>query len=340
MSITDVHPGVQENKRHRSEAFVYRRQEERSKLAENIPAEQPKPVIHTSQPRTETTTFQSSETPKLSTDGLASDDGANQDPVGVSSTETTRPDPTTSEPRQFRMSRKDMMLGASQLARAHGGITKKRSSPTLFVERRIKRISARPLEKLQALTNSPAPTDMEVDKPAPRKFKKPGVSKLANNKKEDAQTYKADIPKSMTNRWDADMDKLAAEMNAYAMEQIGLNIQKVNDEKVSETPTKTQHKFKPKPTARYAERHPETTQGSEDTDMMDTDVSDSDDGDYIIETYERVPASKIGEHVPPHTVGLIVFNEEPELEFFYGDDGDSDVEWADDEEDENGVYTY
>lgn len=42
--------------------------------------------------------------------------------------------------------------------------------------------------------------------------------------------------------------------------------------------------------------------------------------------------------MPAHTVGLIVFDEEPELEFFYGDEGDSDVEWAEDDEDENGTY--
>lgn len=338
----DTDPGVQENKRHRTEAFVYRRQEERPKFAENIPAEPPKPVIHSSQPHTKTTTFQSSETPKPNTNELVSDNGATQEPVGSSTTETASSDPVKSEPRQFRMSRKEMMGGASQLARVHGGITKKRSTTALFVERKIKRISARPLQKLQAAANTPAPVEMEVDKPEPRKFKKPGVSKLTIKKKENAQIYKADIPKSMTDRWNVDMDKLAVEMNAYAMEQIGLNIQKANDEKQSEGPAKVQHKFKPKPTSRYAERHPDVTQEQADVDMMDMDpdISDSDDGDYIIETYERVPASKLGEHVPSHTVGVIVFEDEPELEFFYGDDGDSDVEWAEDEEDENGMHIY
>ncbi|KAI1772385.1 hypothetical protein F4818DRAFT_170911 [Hypoxylon cercidicola] len=335
---------VQENKRHRSEAFVYRRQEEQHKLSENIPAEPPKPVIHISQPSTKPTAFQSSETPKRSTHELPSDNGANHEPVGVSPTETSSSGPVTSEPRQFRMSKRDMLLGVSQLARAHGGITKKRSTPALFVERRIKRISASPLQKVRTLANTAAPmaTDMEIDKPEPRKLKKPGVSKLTNNKKENSQAYKADIPKSMTDRWNVDMDKLTAEMNAYAMEQIGLNLQKVNDEKVSEAPAKSQSKFKPKPIMRYAERHPETAQDQVDTDMMDTDVdiSDSDDGDYIIETYERVPASKLGEHVPAHTVGLIVFDEDPELEFFFGDEGDSDVEWAEDEEDENAENYY
>ncbi|KAI1762511.1 hypothetical protein GGR53DRAFT_416686 [Hypoxylon sp. FL1150] len=333
---------VQENKRHRSETFVYRRQEERPKFAENIPAEPSKPIIHISRPHTKATTFQSSETPKSSTDELATDNGAKQEPAGISTTETASSGPAKSAPRQFRMSRKEMMGAASPLSRARGGITKKRSTTALFVERKIKRISARPLQKLQAAINTPAPVDMEVDKAEPRKFKKPGVSKLASNKKENAQTYKAGIPKSMSDRWNADMDKLAVEMNAYAMEQIGLNLQKANDEKQSEGPAKAQHRFKPKPTARYAERHPETTQGQADIDMMDMDpdVSDSDDGDYIIETYERVPASKLGEHVPSHTVGLIVFEDEPDLEFFYGDDGDSDVEWAEDEDDENAENYY
>ncbi|KAI0180951.1 hypothetical protein GGR52DRAFT_12006 [Hypoxylon sp. FL1284] len=335
---------VQETKRHRSETFVYRRQEERPKFADNIPAESPKPVIHTSQPHTKATAFLNSKTSEPSIEKPVSDNGATLEPAGVSSADTASPADAASEPRQFRMSKKDMMRGASQLGRAHGGITKKRSSPALFVERKIKHISNTPLKKLEALTNtasSAAAEDMEVDKPEPRKLKKPGIAKLAPKKKDD-QNYKADVPKSMTDRWNVDVEKLGAEMNEYTLQQIGLNLQKVNDEKVSEESAKAQSKFKPKPITRYAERHPETTQGSRDVDMMNTDadVSDSDDGEYIIETYERVPASKLGEHVSPKKVGLIVFDEDPEMEFFYGDDSDSEAEWAEDEEDENAENYY
>lgn len=69
---------------------------------------------------------------------------------------------------------------------------------------------------------------------------------------------------------------------------------------------------------------------------VDVSVSDTDDDDYIIETYVRVPASKMGENVSPQHVGLLVFDEEPDIEYFYGEGSDSEDEWAEDEEDENG----
>ncbi|KAI1384595.1 uncharacterized protein F4822DRAFT_415667 [Hypoxylon trugodes] len=343
---------VQETKRHRSDAFVYQRQEERPQFAENIPSESHKPIIHTSGSRTRNPAFQSPTTPDIILNDGTGDNGLDNESANISPTRpTTSSDAIASEPRRFHMSRKDIMLGgSSNSSRSSAGISKKRSATALFVERKIKKISARPLQKYhQAITNGVAPTSgsaptaserMEVDKQEPRKFKKPGLAKYAK-KKEETQKYQADLPKSMTNRWDADMDKLAAEMNAYAMEQIGLNLQQAEAEKKQQTPSKAQPKYKPKPTKRYAERHPEAAQASTDVDMMDTDayISDSDDSDYIIETYERVPASKM-EHAPPQSVGVLVFDDEPDLEFFYGDGGDSEDEWAEDEDDENAENYY
>lgn len=325
---------------------MYRRKEERAQFAESIPPEITKPIIHISQSRPQAPTFQSSETPDPGAAHKDIDNGTPSDSVNTS-TKSAGHGGVTSEPRRFHMSRKEMMLESyHRLDLPRGGVSKKRSAPALFVERKIKRISSRYTEKFQAATNAvvpvqaPAPTsaatsNMEVDTPEPRKYKKPGVAKLA--KKEDDQKYKADLPKSMTDRWNVDMDKLAEEMNAYAMEQIGLNLQKSNDERESQSKANNQPRFKPKPIKRFAERHPELAQDSADTDMMDTDADISDsDSDYIIETYERVPASKIGEHVEPHSVGILVFDEEPDLEYFYGEGGDSEDEWAEDEEDENG----
>ncbi|KAI0386120.1 hypothetical protein F5Y04DRAFT_116148 [Hypomontagnella monticulosa] len=346
---------VQENKRHRSEAFVYQRKEE-PQFAESIPPEISKPIIHISQSHPHAPTFQSSKTPDPGVVHRDVDNGTLRDPANTPLIKSTGHAGVTSEPRRFHMSRKEMMLETShRLDLPHGGVSKKRSAPTLFVERKIKRISSKYIEKFQAAANAvipaPAPaqtaaptpavtSNMEVDKPEARKFKKPGVAKLA--KKEDGQKYKADLPKSMTERWNVDMDKLTAEMNAYTMQQIGLNLQRVNDEKEPQPTAKTQSRFKPNPIKRFAERHPELAQDSADTDMMDTDadMSDSDDSDYVIETYERVPASKIGEHVKPHNIGILVFDEEPDLEYFYGEGGDSEDEWAEDEEDENAENYY
>lgn len=352
VNITLFLLGVQESKRHRSDAFVYQRQEERAKVAENVPYSISKPIIHTSRPNTKTPAFQS---PKIA------DSGAN-DESDINSVDNSTPatgidsgsnsgTSTISEPRRFHMSRREMLLAAaSQPDRAQGGVPKKRSAPTLFVERRIKRISSRPLAKLQAANNVAANTatqalapteDMEVDPPIPtRKLKKPGVARLAH--KVDGEKYKAEIPKSLTERWNVDAEKLTAEMNSYALEQIGLNLQKVDDEKAAsqhsaKAKVHAQAKYKPKQIKRYAERYPEA-HGPADQDMMDTDgyISDSDDGEYIIETYERVPASKMGEHIPPQSIGVLVFDQEPDFEYFHGEGGDSDDEWAEDEEDENG----
>ncbi|KAI0121997.1 hypothetical protein F4814DRAFT_195560 [Daldinia grandis] len=336
---------VQENKRHRSEAFVYQRQQERANSTENIPSESHKPIIHTSHPHSKTPAFQS---PKTS-DTIVND-GSSDNETASESSESASPVDTLSEPRRFHMSRKDIMLAtASQPGRPHGVISKKRSAPALFVERKIKRISSRPLEKFQAITNAAsqisgsapaAAKDMEIDKPEPRKLKKPGVAKLA--KKQDGEKYKADLPQSITERWNVDIEKLTAELDAYTMEQIGLNLQKAEEEKRQQRTAANQHRFKPKQIKRYAERHPGEIQASADRNMTgtDIDISDSDDSDYIIETYERVPASKMGEHVPPHSVGLLVFDEEPDMEYFYGEDDNSEDEWAEDEEDENAENYY
>jgi len=236
-------------------------------------------------------------------------------------------------------------------SRTHGGISKKRAGLALFVERRIKRVSSRLAEKLHAANNAtpvaPTPShtraaeDMEVDKLAePRKFKKPGIAKVAAKDRPPKQ--KPELPKSMTNRWNVNMEQLAIDMEAYALEQIGLSLLKADEEKRAQAATAPKLKFKPKPPAqRYAERHPEEAQSSVDKDMVDADVENSDsDGDYVIDTYVRVPASSMGDHVPPQKVGLLVFDEEPDIEFFYGEEDESEEEWAEDEEDENGTTTF
>ncbi|KAI1458308.1 hypothetical protein F4805DRAFT_144945 [Annulohypoxylon moriforme] len=357
---------VQENKRHRSDAFVYQRKEEKAAFLD-IP---PNPLIHDSSqsPRnkqstpassSDTLTFQVPNVPEAVANDGTSDNGINtESTTDAASIRTTGSADLVSEPRRFHMSKKDMLrASSSHSGRSDGGISKKRSAPALFVERKIKRISSRPAEKFKALVNevdqaliSTSTVEMEMDNPEPRKPKKPGISKYLkkedkkDNEKKASDKYKADLPKSLKERWNVDMDKMTAEMNAFTMEQIGLNLQRAEEENKLRSSAKTQLKFKPKPVKRYAERHPEeahaTTQADKEMTDADVDVSDSDDGDYIIETYERVPASKIGEHVPAHKIGILVIEAEPELEYFYGDDGDSEEEWAEDEEDENAENYY
>ncbi|KAI1353039.1 hypothetical protein F5Y01DRAFT_66694 [Xylaria sp. FL0043] len=366
---------VQETKRHRSDDFVYQRQNEEATFAESIPTQIQKPIIHTSAAGRRAQAFQSiqNQNNRSSKDVHAAEckvsdsndisDNASKASISTGANVTARTDTDTdtmsvsgSEPRRFHMSRKDMLAAAPYPGRAHGGVSKRRPAPATFVERKIKRASSRILEKLHAANNdstatlapiqAPLAEAMEVDKPEPRKFKKPGVAKLAARDSR-AKDSKSELPKSMTDRWNVDMQQLTADMEAYAMQQIGLNLRKAEEEKREQvqarasTPSKL--KFRPKPPAkRYAERHPEEAGKLVDKEMRDADVetSDSDDGDYIIETYVRVPASRMGDHVPPQSVGLLVFDEEPDIEYFYGEDDESEDEWAEDEEDENAENYY
>ncbi|RWA12140.1 hypothetical protein EKO27_g2967 [Xylaria grammica] len=352
---------VQETKRHRSGVFVYQRQNEEATFTESIPPQNQKPIIHTSPPGRQAATFQSiakqnhrsnNDAPTDKDKGISNDTA----PKTTSScanviTSTNMLESTsvpTSEPRRFHMSRKDMLLATSPYpGRSHGGITKKRPATATFVERKIKRVSSRILGKLHAANNTPAApatVAMEVDESEPRKFKKPGVAKLAA--KDNGVKDRPELPKSMTDRWNVDMQQLTADMEAYAMQQIGLGLQRAEEEKReherSRVSTPSKLKFKPKPTKRYAERHPKEMDQSVDKEMVDAGVenSDSDNSDYIIETYVRVPASSLGDHVPPQSVGLLVFDEEPDVEFFYGEDDESEDEWAEDEEDENAENYY
>ncbi|KAL8347043.1 hypothetical protein RB601_003365 [Gaeumannomyces tritici] len=120
-------------------------------------------------------------------------------------------------------------------------------------------------------------------------------------------------------------------------------------------------KFKPHPPAkRYPERHPQRTKsaaahrgtaaessngngGGMDVDMdVDREVtsdSEDDDADYVIDTYVRVTADSVRAQATPDKVGLLVLDNEPDLEYFYGQESDSEDE-LEDEDDENAENYY
>ncbi|RYP63373.1 hypothetical protein DL771_009309 [Monosporascus sp. 5C6A] len=357
---------LQDHKRHRSEVFVYRRQGDEAPFAK-IPTPPQKPVVHISQPSSQDATFQRPK--RRDTFEDASDNGpANDLPTttGAGGTSAVK----ALEPRRFHLSRPDAM-SAAEYPPTHGGVSKKRSAPALFVERRIKKLASRPGEKLQSTpstataqdvaptseqnvpgsqSNPPVSGSADVGEAEPRKYKKPGVTRLAG--KGTTPKAKTQLPQSMTDRWNVDMDRMAEEMNAFALEQIGLNLQKAEEEQKQRLrPAKggqsnSQLKYKPKAlTKRYSERHPEPApEGAAepvDKEMADADVGLSEtDDEYIIETYVRVSASKMGDNVPPQNVGLLVFDEEPDIAYFYGEGSDSEDEWAEDEEDENAENYY
>ncbi|ORY70131.1 uncharacterized protein BCR38DRAFT_405773 [Pseudomassariella vexata] len=356
---------VQDNKRHRGEGFVYERQDSKTPVA-GIHQPVQAPIIHTSKPGSAGTSFTSQSPRQQNNTGSQGKNGWGENLPPAPASTVGKP-----EPRRFHMTRQDIVLAASNFpsTRTHGGISKKRPAPTLFVERRIKRLPSKKLQTIshglndQAIPNTtePAPTtpNLPVTVPEPidvdagkesRKFKKPGLAKLA--KKDGTPKAKAEIPSAMKDRWNVDLDKLTADMNAFTMEQIGLNLQHSEQEKQkrqkpatrTRPKSQSQPRFKPKaPAKRYVERHPEAVE-KEMTDFdadADADISDTDDDDYIVETYVRVPASTMEtKQVAPQNVGLLVFDAEPDLDLFYNEGTDSDDEYAEDDEDENAENYY
>ncbi|ETS80624.1 hypothetical protein PFICI_08153 [Pestalotiopsis fici W106-1] len=375
---------VQEHKRHVTDAFVYQRQKQEAAFAHiPVPSSQ-RPIIHTSGAKRGNAAFQSTKDNNNNNSTSSGDEESSKAPDAAGGDlESAGPG---DEPRRFHMSRADIMLASSNYPtqRKYRGIAKKRSAPALFVERKHKRLPSTKFQSIahglnvedpkeEALgasrhstsqTQSPSRSDqMEVDNAATKLRKKPGLARQAQQEG-TASPKKAELPTSMVDRWNVNLDQLTADMNAFALEQIGINLQRQEEEErkqrerdaaqrariaaVTSSSTTfsspSPSRFKPKaPAKRYAERHPENVPKSVDDDATSPDgaASGTDDEDYIIETYVRVPASTIRkQHVASKDVGLLVFDEEPDMEYFYGGNSDSEDEYAEDEDDENAENHY
>jgi hypothetical protein len=160
------------------------------------------------------------------------------------------------------------------------------------------------------------------------------------------------LPSGETMPWNASNERLDAEMQAYTLDQIARNIEQ-NAKSHPSTPltpkstnfavSSSPSRFKPKaPALRYHERHPEdspapaTSARHANQDITESMDVDEDDGDYVIETYIRVPVEHVTLDEDPKNVGLLVLDSQPDIDEFYNDDSDSDSEIYDEEEDENG----
>ena len=186
------------------------------------------------------------------------------------------------------------------------------------------------------------------------------------------------LPPSLRNRqWDTDMEQLTRDMNDYTLEIIGRNLAQMQTQNSSsqtagsaaapvseyemsrlanERRKAAYARFKPRPGPRYAERHADrmvddlakVEPGEDNDNDNDSDSDDegitTDEEDYVTETYVRIPGheaakEQAGSDALPGNVGLLVFDNEPDLEFFYGVEEDSEEEWEDDE-DENAENYY
>lgn len=250
--------------------------------------------------------------------------------------------------RRFHLSKEQSIEALAALSR------KRRGGPAVFVERSSKKSKPSPEPKTPrgreesspvSPADEPAPADAGAaaaaqPPTAPQTYKRPGAR---------ARTAgKTSLPPSLLNRdQDVNMDELAREMEAFALTQIAANLSRIDADSAKaaarranfeSSPNKS--RFRPKvPAQRWAERHPNSDQTKTDGVDAASDHGDStDDDDYVVETYERVPASRLRDQaVPPHRVGLLVFDNEPErVDFFYGNEDESSDEFPEDEEDENG----
>lgn len=186
--------------------------------------------------------------------------------------------------------------------------------------------------------------------------KKPGLAArsqpaIQKNKSPNATpnpvSNSSPVPASINSSWDVNSAQLAAEMQAFTLQEIGKNIAEANKfQSEMEKPTRltprknTPSKFKPKkPALRYKERHPEVVS---DADVMDLDYESSaedtdDESEYIIDTYIRIPAHTLESSDTPKNIGLLILDSQPDIDEFYLEE-DSDEEEEDEEEDENGEF--
>lgn len=278
---------------------------------------------------------------------------------------------TNDHVRIFHLSKVDLS-GTTPTTRT----SKKRGAPAVFVERGAKKrkenIEPKPeaqdvptSHEIKTTSASVSPNTTTDTQPAsqPVKYKRPGMNARTH---QASAASKPTLPPSLLRRDNnIDMDELARDMEAYTLSHIthmAADLDRVEREraerirarsaKTNTSPAKP--RFKPKaPAARYAQRHPGYAAEREHTraevataataasrDHAVSDAGDStDDDDYVLETYERVPASRLRDQaVPPHRVGLLVFDTEPErTEFFFGNEDESEDDFPEDEEDENGT---
>lgn len=256
------------------------------------------------------------------------------------------------EPRRFHFSRP--IIAPSSLINAvnTGKRTRINNPANVFVERGHKRTRTEDVDMKDA---GALPTTEAVDEPPPRKLKLPGSDRKGPVTKKPTTTVKKDIPSSLKKDWAGDLDEITRNMNDFALQLIGENLAEIEERRKKEAAAAARREaaaankspqtpsFKPKvPAQRYAERHPgaATAQSpAAKVSKADQDEYESvSEGDYVVETYVRVPMSSLRDDVDPVKFGLLVFDNEPDLELFHGGEGDSDDEWPEDDEDENGKF--
>lgn len=252
--------------------------------------------------------------------------------------------------RRFRISRS--MLKNEPASNSVRLSKRSKHGPAIFVEHSRKKMAARRGEKEHVGKNAaPLPhgathelhqETRELKPQASQTFKRPTVA--AKKFDNTGDLVRSPLPPSLNQRQEADLSKIAAEMDAWVMREIGANLEAMQTEsKSSQSPSR----FRPKPPAqRYKERHPElagTLQGKTAHNEMDIDVEvsaesseDEDSDDWVVEEYIRIPAKLMSGDVAPTDIGVLILDGEDASALFYGPDHDEDDDYLEDDEDENG----
>ncbi|PBP18844.1 hypothetical protein BUE80_DR010508 [Diplocarpon rosae] len=265
--------------------------------------------------------------------------------------------------RRFHIARPATFLSTSS--------RKRKVEPTVFIERRVrpKSVEGSPgsVPLAAAATIGQQAYKVELEKPVkhsdsqncttpqtepPVAQKKPGLkartstafipiphatypAPLRNNVISSGPT----IPRDITS------ERLAAEMQAYTLHEIGKTLAECEAPCPKPIPArcpKSLSKFKPKrPAQRYAERYPQekVETGIEiDEECAEEDMED--ESEYIIDTYVRIPAEALKTEESGKSFGLLVIDSQPDIDEFYQEAEDSDEEEDYEDEDENAENYY
>lgn len=258
--------------------------------------------------------------------------------------------------RRFHISRSMLKKEAAKKT-ARSGVSKKpKTGPAIFVEKtRKKTVPKQTNDRRVASTATTSSALSHTGTPEPestdgthttRSLKKPGAASRIRVSKD--ATTRAPLPEMLASHHEEDMKKIADDLNKWVIDEIGANLESMEQEKRQTKPTSP---FRPKaPAQRYRERHPQAMAGTDVTPIssaMDTDehhASDAtedeeDDDDWVIEEYIRIPVKAMAQDVLPTDVGVLVLDGDEATALFYGPENDSDDDFAEDDEDENGKST-
>lgn len=362
--------GLERSKRYRSDdgGWVYQRKQvdaERARAAESSA-----PAIPIIQPTRDGDEERLLRHPHKPAQAPVSDNATTPEAVPAAPEAPEQPAPTASS-HQIAERIRRFHLSRSNSPQPTGGVSKKRTAPAVFIERDAKKqrdtlkailqernaASKEPLNKPlddSQSPQSPSPAEGEpavTQQPTPvKKYKRPGTRVSAT-----ASNPKPTLPPSMRGRETSDVDDLAQAMDKWTLDLITKNLDNMEEQRGASKYSPAKSRFKPKaPAQRYFERHPQPPPAKEagntgqqvaaSTSAMDVDVvigDTTDEEDYVLETYQRVPVERLRDQaVPAHRVGLLVFDTEPDAaEFFYGNESDSEDDFPEDEDDENGGWS-